>query len=59
MVGYGHDEPSGLDYWICANSWGPEWGENGFFRIAKGECGIDATVYGCTPEIDTVYSFLY
>ncbi|MDO9708671.1 C1 family peptidase [Paracraurococcus lichenis] len=27
--------------WICKNSWGPGWGDAGFFRIAYGECGID------------------
>jgi len=31
--------------WICKNSWGPSWGDQGFFRIAYGECGID-TNYG-------------
>ncbi|HEX4883612.1 MAG TPA: C1 family peptidase, partial [Casimicrobiaceae bacterium] len=31
--------------WICKNSWGPGWGDQGFFRIAYGECGID-TNYG-------------
>ena len=28
-------------YWICRNSWGEKWGENGYFNIAYGECGID------------------
>ena len=28
-------------YWICRNSWGEKWGENGYFNIAYGECGVD------------------
>ncbi len=27
--------------WICKNSWGTEWGEGGFCRIAYGEAKID------------------
>ena len=38
IVGYNDDQ----GYWICKNSWGTDWGEQGFFRIAYGECGIDS-----------------
>ncbi len=37
---YGYsDTPE--EHWMCANSWGTSWGEKGFFRIGKGEAGID------------------
>lgn len=37
VVGY----DDGASCWICKNSWGPGWGDHGFFRIGYGECGID------------------
>jgi len=47
MIGWGHDEESGLDYWLIANSWNNDWAEEGFFRIKRGvnECGIEAGAY--------------
>jgi C1A family cysteine protease len=48
VVGYGTDyttQPQ--DYWKIKNSWGPEWGENGYIRLGRGtkfdpagQCGI-------------------
>jgi len=37
---YGYSETPEA-HWICANSWGTVWGEQGSFRIGKGEVGID------------------
>ena len=39
VVIVGYDDSDGA--WICRNSWGTSWGEDGYFRIAYGECGID------------------
>ena len=44
IVGY----DSTQEFWICKNSWGDDWGESGFFRIAYGQCGIEADVYAVT-----------
>jgi hypothetical protein len=51
MIGWGKDPISGDGYWICANSWGPEWGESGFFKILEKEGGIDESVWACTPDV--------
>jgi len=34
MIGWGQDPNTKEKYWLVANSWGPAWGESGFFRIS-------------------------
>jgi cathepsin B len=41
IIGWGVTT-AGQKYWIVANSWATTWGEQGFFRIQQGQCGIDA-----------------
>ncbi|MBU79088.1 MAG: hypothetical protein CMD29_03055 [Flavobacteriales bacterium] len=46
VVGYGIELETDTPYWIIKNSWGKEWGENGYIRIQRnidddrGLCGI-------------------
>lgn len=45
VVGYGQSD-SGEPFWLCKNSFGTQWGENGYMRVLRGKnmCGIATQV---------------
>jgi len=52
ILGWGTDATSKLDYWLVANSWNNQWGDNGFFKIQRGVdmCGIEDGVVAGLPS---------
>ncbi|MEE6477090.1 hypothetical protein FKM82_011354 [Ascaphus truei] len=51
ILGWGVED--GTPYWLVANSWNTDWGENGFFRIVRGEdhCGIESEIVAGIPKV--------
>ncbi|EER00350.1 cathepsin b, putative, partial [Perkinsus marinus ATCC 50983] len=47
IIGWGIEK--GVDYWLVMNSWNEDWGDNGTFKIAQGDCGINDMVLGAPP----------
>ena len=49
IIGWGVED--GVKYWLCANSWNEGWGDNGFFKILRGnnECGIENNINAGVP----------
>ena len=47
LVGWGESR-DGEQFWIVKNSWGSEWGEDGYFRITRGadDCHIESLAVG-------------
>ncbi|XP_023695672.1 cathepsin B-like isoform X2 [Paramormyrops kingsleyae] len=50
ILGWGTE--NGTSYWLCANSWNTDWGDNGFFKILRGKnhCGIESQIYAGIPK---------
>ncbi|XP_034232264.1 cathepsin B-like [Thrips palmi] len=51
ILGWGED--NGVKYWLIANSWNTDWGENGFFRYIRGTNlgGMEDDVVAGLPKL--------
>nr|AKO90282.1 cathepsin L-like protein 1 [Tigriopus japonicus] len=52
VVGYGTDSMTKKDFWLVKNSWGTNWGANGYIKMARNrenQCGI--ATYALYPSV--------
>ncbi|XP_072545980.1 cathepsin B-like [Salminus brasiliensis] len=50
ILGWGEED--GTPYWLAANSWNTDWGDDGFFKILRGvdHCGIESEIVAGIPQ---------
>ncbi len=55
LIGWGVE--NGTKYWLCVNSWNEGWGDNGTFKILRGEdhCGIEDEIVAGLPKLKTQF----
>jgi len=61
LVGWGEDEETKEKYWLIQNSWGINWGEEGFFKIKRGtdELHVESMGEIATPALKDKYKQEY
>ena len=52
IIGWGEENATNTKYWTIVNSFNAHWGENGFFRMLRGEdeCGIESAATAGLPD---------
>ena len=52
VVAVGWDDAEGV--WILKDDWGPNWGENGYMKLAYGDCDIGLVMYKLNTDATTL-----